>query len=87
VGGAERHVGAEAQLRLGSEDLPRPDDLLVSVGRGDGRKTHVQGYISGKRGMRLRKSPGSDKVGYGLKVPRTPRSRKVAYSGSCLVRE
>jgi hypothetical protein len=85
VGGAERHVGAEAQLRPGSGDLPRTGHLLVSMGRGDGR--NAQGYISGKRGMRLRKRPGSDRVGYGLKVPRTPRSRKVAYSGSCLVLE
>ena len=85
MGGAERHVGAEAQLRPGSEDLPCPDDLLVLVGRR--WEAHAQGYISGKRGMRLRKRPGSDKVGYGLKVPRTPRSRKVAYNGSCLVLE
>jgi hypothetical protein len=35
--------------------------------------------------MRLRKRPGSDRVGYGLKVPRTPRRRKAAYRGSCLV--
>jgi hypothetical protein len=48
---------------------------------------HAQGYISGKREMRLKKRPGSDRVGYGLKVPRTPSRRKVAYSGSCLVRE
>jgi hypothetical protein len=39
---------------------------------------HAQGYVSGKREMRLRKRPGSDRVGYGLKVPRIPRRRKVA---------
>ena len=77
------HVGAKAQLRPGSEDLPHPP-LSVSGQTGE---THAQGYISGKRGIRLRKRPGSDRVGYGLNVPRTPRSRKVAYSGSCLVRE
>jgi len=43
------HVGAEAQLRPGSEDLPRPDDLIVSVGRGDGRNTRTGVYFWEKR--------------------------------------
>jgi hypothetical protein len=45
---------------------------------------HVQGYVSGKRAIRLRNRPGSERVGYGLKVPRIPSIRKVAYKGSCL---
>lgn len=44
----------------------------------------AQGYISGKTDRALRKTPGSDNVGYALNVPRTPRRRKVAYSGSYL---
>lgn len=64
----------------------RPDDLSISVGQTMG-ETDAQGYVSGKRETRLKKRPGSDKVGYGLKVPRMPSRRKVAYSGSCLVRE
>jgi hypothetical protein len=51
------------------------------------RGTYAQGYISGKRAMRLTKRPGSERVRYGLKIPRTPRRRKVAYKGSCLEQE
>ena len=32
----------------------------------------------------VRKSPGSARVRYALKIPRIPTSKKDAYSGSCL---
>lgn len=32
----------------------------------------------------LRKSPGSARVRYALKIPRIPTSRNDAYSASCL---
>jgi len=32
----------------------------------------------------LKKRPGSESVGYGLKIPRIPNIMKVAYRGSCL---
>jgi hypothetical protein len=84
VGVAERRAGAEAPSRSGNEDLSHGQ--LLSISRTDERGEHAQGYVSGKRVIRLRKRPGSDRVGYGLNVPRTPRRRKHAYKGSCLVR-
>lgn len=47
-------------------------------------KKDLQGNISGKMEVMLRKRPGSARVGYALKVPRMPVRRKSAYRGSCL---
>ena len=49
MGGEERHVSEEVQLRLGSEDLSCPDILSVSVGRGDGRNTRTGVYFWEKK--------------------------------------
>ena len=66
MGGVERHVGAEAQLRPGSEDLPRLDDLLVSTGQRRWEEHNAQGYFWEKRDEALRKRPGSDRSGVWL---------------------
>jgi hypothetical protein len=84
VGVIRMHVGAKALSLLGSEDLPHEQQFSTSEAD---ICEHVRGYVSGKREIKLRKRPGSDRVGYGLKVPRMPRRRKLAYRGSCLVRE
>jgi len=41
-------------------------------------------YTSGGSTNMVRKSPGLARVRYDLKIPRTPTSKKYAYSGSCL---
>ena len=42
-------------------------------------------YISGKSAIMLRNRPGSERVGYALKMPRTPTSKNEAYRGSYLI--
>lgn len=44
-----------------------------------------QGYISGKMESMLKNRPGSDNVGYDLKIAKMPCNRKVAKRGSCLI--
>ena len=45
---------------------------------------HVHGYVSGKMAIMLKKSPGSERVEYALKVPRMPSRTKEAYRASYL---
>ena len=47
---------------------------------------HVQGKISGNTEIILKKSPGSESVGYGLKIASNPCRMNIANSGSCLQR-
>ena len=42
----------------------------------------LHGSISGKIDTMVKNKPGSENVGYALRVPRTPVSMKPAYSGS-----
>ena len=83
MGVIERRVGAKVLLQPGSEDLATRKQKFSTSDAG--RCEHARGYVSGKREIKLRKRPGSDRVGYGLNVPRIPRRRKLAYRGSCLV--
>jgi len=39
---------------------------------------YAHGYVSGKMAIMLKKSPGSERVEYALKVPRTPSRIKKA---------
>jgi hypothetical protein len=39
---------------------------------------YVHGYVSGKMAIMLKKSPGSERVEYALKVPRIPSRTREA---------
>lgn len=43
-----------------------------------GRAGNLQGYVSGNSDHMLKKSPGSESVGYALNVADTPHKRKIA---------
>ena len=76
-----RSASAGGMLRWGSAGLGYSVRFLCGNEKGIG---DAQGKISGKMEVMLRKSPGSARVGYDLKVPMMPVRRKRAYSGSCL---
>ena len=42
------------------------------------RNRDVHGYVSGKMAIMLKKSPGSERVKYALKVPRIPSRTREA---------
>jgi hypothetical protein len=44
----------------------------------EGEIKYVHGYVSGKMAIMLKKSPGSERVEYALKVPRIPSRTKEA---------
>lgn len=81
MGEEEKRVDGAGLLQSGGEDLT---GLQMSEDSEAVRKRDVQGYISGKREIMLMNKPGSEIVGYGLKVARMPSRMKAAYSGSCL---
>jgi hypothetical protein len=81
VEGEERRVDGAGLLQLGGGGLI---GLRMNRDCEAVRKRDVQGYISGKREIMLMNKPGSEIVGYGLKVARIPSRMKAAYNGSCL---
>ena len=46
--------------------------------KGKKKFKYVHGYVSGKMAIMLKKSPGSERVEYALKVPRIPSRIKEA---------